>query len=251
MIKFFRKIRQKFAYENNIRKYLRYAIGEIILVVLGILIALSINNWNELNKNKEKEYKYLSNINRDVIGDSLSLERSWFKNRQKKIEYLELAKKYVMGNYIPTDTLLFINNVGFGGINSRASFTGSSRTYNELVSTGNLSLISNDSIRNMIVSYYSNKDFIEIYINNVRSDFATYFNSLKVYNPKYPDSIDTVEIPRILKKMKTDEFHSFINQELTYAHSIQRPLLRSKKGAYELHKKIEQFLNRKEISSKL
>lgn len=84
MIKFFRKIGQKFAYENNIRKYLRYAIGEIILVVLGILIALSINNWNELNKNKEKEYKYLSNINRDVIGDSLSLERSWFKNRQKK-----------------------------------------------------------------------------------------------------------------------------------------------------------------------
>mgnify|MGYP001050757237 FL=1 len=63
-----------------------------------------------------------------------------------------------------------------------------------------------------------------------------------MYNPKYPDSIDSVEIPRILKKMKADEFHSLINQELTYAYSIERSLMRSKKAAYALHKEIGQFL---------
>ncbi|MGB5393337.1 MAG: hypothetical protein WBN16_03755, partial [Lutimonas sp.] len=67
-------------------------------------------------------------------------------------------------------------------------------------------------------------------------------NSFRVYNSKYKDSINTAEIPRILKKMKTDEFHSLINQELTYAYSIERSLVRSKQGAYELNKKIEQFL---------
>ncbi len=50
MLKFFRKIRQKLIEEDNIRKYLLYAIGEIILVVIGILIALQVNNWNEKRK---------------------------------------------------------------------------------------------------------------------------------------------------------------------------------------------------------
>jgi hypothetical protein len=50
MIRFFRKIRQKLLTENKFSKYVLYAIGEIVLVVIGILIALSINNWNEQHK---------------------------------------------------------------------------------------------------------------------------------------------------------------------------------------------------------
>ncbi|MGB5318748.1 DUF6090 family protein [Eudoraea sp.] len=50
MIKFFRRIRQQLLKENNLSKYLLYAIGEIVLVVIGILIALQINNWNQENK---------------------------------------------------------------------------------------------------------------------------------------------------------------------------------------------------------
>ena len=242
MIKFFRKIRQKLLSENKFSKYLLYAIGEIILVVIGILIALSIDNWNDTVQNKSKVSKYLSNIEAEIISDSLFLENSWFRNRNKKIECLEVAKQFVMGTYIPKDTSLFINNVGFGGINSRATFTGSSRTYNELVSTGNLSLISNDTIRDQIVKYYSNKVFLDEYVNNMRSDYATYVNALKVYNPQYRDSINPLEIPRILRKMKTDEFHDLINQELTYAYSLERSLQASKKNAHKLQKVIRSFL---------
>ena len=57
MIKFFRKIRQKMLTENKFSKYLIYAIGEIILVVIGILIALSINTWNERRVNNIKTIK--------------------------------------------------------------------------------------------------------------------------------------------------------------------------------------------------
>jgi hypothetical protein len=56
MIKFFRKIRQNLLSEGKTGKYFKYAIGEIVLVVFGILIALSINNWNENKKERKEEY---------------------------------------------------------------------------------------------------------------------------------------------------------------------------------------------------
>jgi len=59
MIKFFRKIRQNLLIENKTGKYFKYVIGEIILVVIGILIALQINNWNENRKHKNKKHKYI------------------------------------------------------------------------------------------------------------------------------------------------------------------------------------------------
>jgi len=62
MIKFFRKIRQNLLIENKTGKYLKYAFGEIVLVVIGILIALSINNWNEGRKLRNQEFKILIEI---------------------------------------------------------------------------------------------------------------------------------------------------------------------------------------------
>ncbi|MFY0627034.1 MAG: hypothetical protein JXR07_12110 [Reichenbachiella sp.] len=70
MTKFFRKIRQKLLTENKFSKYLIYAIGEIILVVIGILIALSINNWNENRKDKVREKATLYKFMQDLKSDS-------------------------------------------------------------------------------------------------------------------------------------------------------------------------------------
>lgn len=69
MIKFFRNIRKKLLSENRFNKYLIYAFGEIILVVIGILIALQINNWNESKKNREKVDKLLFKIQKDIKSD--------------------------------------------------------------------------------------------------------------------------------------------------------------------------------------
>jgi len=66
MINFFRKIRKQLADDNKPLKYARYAIGEIVLVVVGILIALSINNWNENNKNIEVRRNYYHQILKDL-----------------------------------------------------------------------------------------------------------------------------------------------------------------------------------------
>tara|TARA_R110001632_G_scaffold43376_1_gene109922 strand:+ start:78612 stop:78830 length:219 start_codon:yes stop_codon:yes gene_type:complete len=69
MIKFFRKIRQKLLSENKFSKYLIYAIGEIILVVIRILIALQLNTSKENREKSDLGYKYLSEMKQEVQGD--------------------------------------------------------------------------------------------------------------------------------------------------------------------------------------
>ena len=67
MIKFFRKIRQNLLSEGKTGKYLKYAVGEIMLVVIGILVALYINNWNENQKEEKSEVLILKSLQKDFI----------------------------------------------------------------------------------------------------------------------------------------------------------------------------------------
>ena len=83
MLKFFRRIRQKLIAEGKLKRYIIYAIGEIVLVVVGILIALQVNNWNEFRKSKKKEisiYKEiqseLGETNKDIVEDIEGLEKN-------------------------------------------------------------------------------------------------------------------------------------------------------------------------------
>lgn len=100
MIKFFRKIRQSLLTQNKVSQYLLYAFGEILLVVIGILIALNINNANEKRKNQEKITTILKEIQLDLVTDiteSISLfER--FK-RADSIQDIILNNKYTYEDY--------------------------------------------------------------------------------------------------------------------------------------------------------
>ncbi len=245
MIKFFRHIRKDLLEKNKTGKYLKYAIGEIILVVIGILIALQINNANENRKNSNKELEYLTNIKEEIKQDSLNLGYGWFRNYSKKINSLKRTKDYILGTYIPKDTIQFINDAGYGGIYSRASFNGTSKIYKELLNTGNLSLISNIDIKNQIIEYYERQEFTINYANNIRTEYATYANSFKPFNPKSRDFINKLEIPRILAMIKTEECHSLLNQELAFAFAINSHLERAKSRSYNLHYNIEEFLKNK------
>ena len=69
MIGFFRKMRQHLLSENKVIRYAAYALGEIVLVVIGILIALNINNWNEAKRDRIIEQSYLLNLREDLEAD--------------------------------------------------------------------------------------------------------------------------------------------------------------------------------------
>lgn len=75
MIKFFRRIRRKLIDEGNLKRYLVYAIGEILLVVIGILIALQINNWNEWKKERVKEHEILIDLAENLEINIETLEK--------------------------------------------------------------------------------------------------------------------------------------------------------------------------------
>jgi hypothetical protein len=75
MIIFFQTIRQNLLMENKIGKYFKYAIGEISLVVLGILIALQLNSWKEENTEKKLVKQYISSLIEDLKSDTTSIRR--------------------------------------------------------------------------------------------------------------------------------------------------------------------------------
>ncbi|WP_052188181.1 DUF6090 family protein [Cellulophaga sp. Hel_I_12] len=94
MIKFFRHIRKNLLNEGKTTKYFKYAIGEIILVVIGILIALQINNWNENRKANQLETNFFNNVLLDLQKDEEKLH--YYKNfHTKRIEYLDTLLTYV------------------------------------------------------------------------------------------------------------------------------------------------------------
>ena len=148
MIKFFRPIRKALLMENKTSKYFKYAIGEIILVVIGILIALQINNWNEERKTRQSEIKYLTNIKLDIERDLVSLDIQ-IKLRKDKLTTTENLISHIDGVKPISDLNILSKNI-FSTLNEER-FTPNNSTYTELTSSGNLSLIENDSIKRLLL----------------------------------------------------------------------------------------------------
>jgi len=157
MIRFFRHIRQNLIMENKTSKYFKYAIGEIILVVAGILIALQVNNWNIKRIERQSEIKYLTNIKLDLQKDLVTLNEQ-IDVRIKKQNVTKSLISHINGNNIIEDLDKLAKNV-FATINEER-FTPNNSTYNELASSGNLSLIENDSIKQLLL------DLEELYKTN-------------------------------------------------------------------------------------
>ena len=100
MITFFRKFRQKLLAQNRVTRYLAYAVGEILLVVIGILIALQVNNWNEERKNNKIREVFRSSLKKDLQADTSYLKAT-IQKLQLESEQLTQFKSLI--NEIGTD----------------------------------------------------------------------------------------------------------------------------------------------------
>lgn len=242
MLKFFRSIRKNMINENKTSKYLKYAIGEIILVVLGILIALQINNWNENRKDRILEKEYLTRLKSDIEFDQELLKKSTLDRYKRKVECLEKGKAYYQGNYIIKDTLQFLNDIGYGGVFGNVNWSLNINTYNELISTGNLRNIKSDSLRNDIINYYETSNAYQISGKSYVSGYINFVNSLKPFNGKKRDLIIEFDKLFILKHLKSEEYYRLANLELTLAHSVSNFAERLTKQSQELVSKIDNEL---------
>ena len=143
MIKIFRKFRQQLLSEGRLGHYLAYAAGEILLVVIGILIALQINNWNDARKDRERELVYLHNIREDVTANIASMDR-FLATREEGIAAANRGIEHFDGK--PIEDLSAFNADSIA-IYDWKRFYLVDNTYQELVGSGNFALLSNAKIK--------------------------------------------------------------------------------------------------------
>ena len=170
MIKFFRKIRQKMLTENKFSKYLLYAIGEIVLVVIGILIALQINNWNETKKNTIAIRNVLLEIKEDLIQDKSLLKIS-IDRHSKNLEAEIRVIKALESKEGYTDSL----RSDLGQIHLAHTYHSVSKGY-QLLKEMNLSASLDKNLRISLSKYYE-RDIPEVYseLEEDNKEFLTYW----------------------------------------------------------------------------
>ncbi|WP_223033792.1 DUF6090 family protein [Hanstruepera marina] len=155
MIKFFRNIRKKLASENKAMAYSRYAIGEIILVVIGILIALQINNWNENRKNKIQEDILLEQLLADFNSNLKQLDQ---KISMRNI-FMEASKQLL--NFIDNPSQREKDSINYN-IARTMPYASFDPIIIDLASSGDLNLIKNETLKHALTRWTSEiNDVIE------------------------------------------------------------------------------------------
>ncbi|WP_104736410.1 DUF6090 family protein [Hanstruepera ponticola] len=244
MIKFFRHIRQSLLMENKTSKYIKYAIGEIVLVVIGILLALQINNWNSKRLMKSSNKVFLEKIINDLEMNKNRMKILAFESAELPKNYIPLEKALsncdslfkLTYRGLQESDLEFIlnNNLGAGG----AYLNLHNSTYEELINTGKLYTIGSDSLINAIKKYYKRCEREELYnkgnSETMREGFRImrdgYYKMILDYNK---DSLN----------FKINNYTWFFDKNSEKYQNIQIGLALIEGGQQTNFKKMEQIIN--------
>lgn len=172
MIKFFRRIRQRLLSENKFSRYLLYAIGEIILVVIGILIAIQLNDFNEDRKERKRELSFLQKLQDDINLDiqDLTLTDSilarYLSNEEVALELLLKTKS--VKDIMTLDSLIVYgwNNI----VVNR-------KTYDEMLNTTGIYIIKNRDLLNHLSDYYALIEKYQQYLREINEDSREHIKS--------------------------------------------------------------------------
>ncbi|RIA09060.1 hypothetical protein OE09_0888 [Flavobacteriaceae bacterium MAR_2010_72] len=150
MIKFFRHIRQRLLSENKFRKYLLYALGEIILVMIGILLAFQVSSWKEQRDNKKLELQMMADLNSEFRNNLTKIKASinQYEGTEQAIRLLmsKMKASPEVLKHINSDSLIAIAIDVF-------DYRPTQNTLTEILSTGNLKLISKDSLKYKLLDW--------------------------------------------------------------------------------------------------
>jgi hypothetical protein len=151
MIKFFKKIRQNLLMENKTGKYFKYAIGEIILVVIGILIALQINNWNDYRKERNEEKIILVALLQEFKNSKVSLIETIERNNQRFNSLKELLNH--TGSHWDNTLTRQKSDYLMRPFVAVTTADISTSTLDQLLNTGRIQIIQNDSLQQLLANW--------------------------------------------------------------------------------------------------
>ena len=235
MIKFFRKIRQKLLAENKFSKYLIYAFGEIVLVVIGILIALSINNWNENRKTEQNQQALIASLiedfeytSKDINNDELPYLES-LKNDINRYQELSRSKTQL----VSVDSLRILAEAYFRINHFNPNLT----TYNEAVSSGKLGLLKNKELMNQFTRFMQ---YLKVY-NKVEDQ-----SSKSYYDGAFWELRKTIEPELLYGKSKSaltyEQYQKLINTRLAVSTFNNHESLN--RGMYNSLRKMSKIIDR-------
>ena len=218
MINFFRRIRKQLADDNKPLKYMRYAIGEIVLVVIGILIALSINNWNEQSKIGKSIDSNLVILKQNLLEDQTQLENL----KQSMITNIHSADSSMlqMKTLIPVDNSI---KKFLATLTHEYQFSPNTNAIETITQSNEVPVLSTE-LRTAILDYYAlierTKEREHISNINIQNDFAPYvfneypdifqknnrFPFIELYYKNDPRPISAIDENKFLKDKKLEVF---------------------------------------------
>ena len=193
MINFFRKTRKKMADDNKPLRYLRYALGEIALVVIGILIALSLNNWNDIRKDNAKEKiilqklksEYTSNLKQ--LNQKISMRKDAAESANwllKRFDLNDFNEKRDSIDYHIARTLFYPTYDPNTGITD------------ELINTGNIYIVDNDTIKTFLANWSAS-------VIDLKQDENTYETFVSTIYTQF--LIENYQFRNIVNEMRNNE----------------------------------------------
>ena len=169
--------------ENNTGKYLKYAIGEIVLVVIGILIALQINNWNEIQKTKRWEDQFLTDLQNELQNDLNQLSTVYHLQINKE-EASKLAMQLI--KRAQQEDKAKIDSIFSSTQKSNRTFFPTTGVYDSGLSGGKIEQLSNDSLKYAIMNLYNHFYKRLVYNGEVLDDVVEHVDWEKI--PFYDES---------------------------------------------------------------
>ena len=214
MIKFFRRIRQKSLSENKFSKYLIYAIGEIILVVIGILVALQINNWNNDKSNKKESDQFNRRLlaevraNVNLAGGKIKIIENTISSSRAILNLFN--SQPTEANIASLDSLIYIIIEGV----EIEFITG---TLSEGLNTGKVALISSDILKSKLYGLPSNIE----YVGKWDKTFSTYL--YEIFQPFLYENFNYRKMDNIFSNYKVgpSKFDSQHNSQLLVSEKFE------------------------------
>jgi len=233
--------------KNKTGKYLKYAIGEIILVVIGILIALQINNWNENRKTEVKINNSLLALRNDLIQDTILIAaRLPFINEHHNLN--ESLRARVANPSATVDTLIHIMRYEFNP-NWIVQIPYNTNTYLGLNQTGLIENLS-DSLKSTIKTFYKTKtslmDRVEKTTNDYQGKVTSYVNTYTFGATKIHDQgalIDSLVWNHINNSHLAATFQGISNFKRILFNETKEELIFSLENSRDLIKQIDDYIN--------